>query len=49
MSGVRKGGGSRGGNDNTGPYGERGVWSNGRGVSALHSETEQKKDKALVS
>lgn len=36
MSRVRKGGGSREGNDKTGPYGEKGGWSNGRSVSALH-------------
>lgn len=34
MSQVRKGGGSQGVNMKTGPYGEEGVWSNGRSVSA---------------
>lgn len=45
MSWVRKGGGSRGVNMKTGPYGEKGVWSNGRSVSALQrrGETEQQK------
>lgn len=42
MSRVRKGGGSRGGNDNTGPYGEKGGWSNGRSVSALHRVRQNK-------
>lgn len=35
MSRVRKGGGSRGVNMKTGPYGEERVWSDGRSVSAL--------------
>ena len=41
-----KGGGSRGVNMKTGPYGEEGDWSNGRSVSALQrqgeTETEEK-------
>lgn len=44
MSRVRKGGGSQGVNMKTVPYGEKGIWSNGRSVSALQKqgETEQK-------